>query len=165
VADVEALFDDFMARYHAGDAPDVLDYVDEAGTDADALMAMIEALVPDSATPPVTAAATERAARLIDQTTAVSFHDQQRAEPESGFWSRVKGHIPEWRVVVAGLGAAAGARALKTSSARRLLASYMRDSPGRRGRASLLVALYAALRRRKSKTGADAEEDWWRKTG
>lgn len=62
--DVEALFEEFVARYHAGEAPDAYEYIERAGDEADALAAMIAAVLEVAPVPPSTEAARSRALRV-----------------------------------------------------------------------------------------------------
>jgi transcriptional regulator with XRE-family HTH domain len=61
MADVDALFEEFVARYHAGEEPDALEYLEQAGDEAEALAAMIAALVEAARVPPTTESARTRA--------------------------------------------------------------------------------------------------------
>ena len=64
MADVDTLFEAFVARYHAGDEPDALEYLDQAGDEADALAAMIAALLEAAPLPATTESARTRALQV-----------------------------------------------------------------------------------------------------
>jgi hypothetical protein len=59
--DVDTLFEEFVARYHAGDAPDALEYIERAEERADELAAMIAAILEAAPAPPSTEATRTRA--------------------------------------------------------------------------------------------------------
>jgi hypothetical protein len=97
MADVDALFEEFVARYHTGEAPDALEYIERAGDEADELAAMIAAVLEAAPPPVVTELARERSVHVPavaalsegDFTTALSALRRRTGETRASFSRRL----------------------------------------------------------------------------
>lgn len=140
----DLLFADFMSRYHAGESPELFDYLERAGDDADVLADMIEGALAEADSAPVG----WRTKRQI--THALKEADAEEAEDLSAWDELEEKKAPRenamrWVAAGAAVMAAATPRFLKSARAIRRASLSVDLRSARR------LRLYELLRRVKER--------------